>query len=127
MGFLTNITNMLRPRVKAPKGTVAAQAYYQHLQGDVFDGGGQHFAYEPTTSNPKYVETVFPQWNFMPLSPIQQGMLFSTLSVPSDPQQGFAFDGLQPTSLTNPDAVTATATEGISDGYYNKLYLAINK
>lgn len=92
MALFTNIFS--RPRVPNP-----SQGNTRFVKGDIFDPGAEVFASESTVGDPQYTLTVFPQWNFTPLTVSQGEMVFQGLSLPSDPYAGFPFGGMQSTGL----------------------------
>lgn len=90
-----------RLRLK-PKHHVGAP--FSFTEGDVFQPGGEVWAYRPELADPAFTTKVFPQWNFPTLSPFQGGGLdFQVLAIPSNPPQGFAFGGPTGTPMISPD------------------------
>jgi hypothetical protein len=95
MSFLSFFT---RPRVANPTA-----GNMQFVKGDLFTPGAEIFAAEPTVTDPAFITTVFPQWNFTPLEVSQTTMVFQDLALPTAPPQGFPFGGMRNTGLMHPE------------------------
>lgn len=99
MGIFSKIFNHHGPRTLRPWVRGGGSGQVAFVKGDVFQPGGEVWAYKSTLSDPRFDITTLPAQNFRSYQVYQPAMLWNGLALPESPPQGYPFGGMVFTDL----------------------------